>query len=476
MADLIVAGGRVLTQNADREVIDDGAVAVEGTRVVDVGPTAEVADRVGADRRIDADGRAVLPGLVNPHTHVADVLTRGAFAGDRTLYDWLYNVKQPALHAMEPRDHELAAALYCTEALGNGVTTFVENDAELPFGGSEDEQLAAKMDVYAGSGMRVVYGRGVRDRPPGGEFADLVERIQLKAEGVHHPPQSLYTAETDEWVASLESLFDTYHGGADGRISVWPAPVVVEGMTAEGLRAAYRFAEERDVMTTTHVAEVAAQSDATLSAVEFLDNAGALGEHSLLAHCVHVDDRDLRRIARTGARVSHNVLTNMALGSGFAPVQSMLEKGVTVAVGTDNSSLSDTVDPLTDARVASMAHRAHHRDPGQVPAQRALDMVTRDAARAIGRGDDLGSLEAGKRADLVVLDLDRPGMAPLNDLVRALAYRASGADVETVVCDGRVVVDDGRVVTLAPEYPDLRSEATEAAARVLDRSGVGVEE
>jgi cytosine/adenosine deaminase-related metal-dependent hydrolase len=415
----------------------------------------------------------VIPGLVNPHTHVSDILTRGAFGGDRTLYDWLYNVKQPALHAMEPRDHELAAALYCTEALRAGVTTFVENDAELPFDGSADRQLAAKMDVYEAAGMRAVYGRGVRDSPPGGEFADLIERIQLKAEGVHHPPQSLYTAATDEWVASLESVFEAYHGAADGRISVWPAPVVVEGMTAEGLRAAYRFAAERDVMTTTHVAEVPAQSDATLSAVEFLDNVDALGEHSLLAHCVHVDDRDLRRIARAGARVSHNVMTNMALGSGFAPVQSMLEKGVVVGLGTDNTSLSDTVDPLGDARVAALAHRAHHRDPGLVPARRALDMVTRDAARAIGRGDELGSLEPGKLADLVVLDLNRPRLTPVNDLVRALVYRASGTDVETVVCDGRVVVDDGRVTTLAADYPDLREEATAAAAGVRSRSGVG---
>ena len=470
MVDVLIEGGTVVTQNADREVIEDGAVAVDGGTIAAVGPTATVADSHDAARTIDASGHLVLPGLVNPHTHVSDILLRGRCGGDRGLYDWLYNVKQPGMAVMTTEEHELAAACYCREALRAGVTTFVENDAEIPLG--DMETMTAKFDAFAAAGLRSIYARGVRDLPVDEGFQQLIDRITAGEPAVEHPDQSAYVAPLDDWLDELEQLHAAHHGSAGGRHEIWVAPVVVEGMTDEGLRETYRFAERHDVMTTIHTAEAPEQATGSLSPIEYLDNVGSLGEHALLGHCVQIDERDVRRLARTDTRVAHNIASNLALGNGFAPVPAMHAHGVAVGLGTDNSILSDTVNPLADLRLAALAHKGHRTDPGVIPAQRALDMVTIEAAHTIRKGDELGSLAAGKRADIALLDLDGPQFTPAPDPVSALVYQAHGTEFDTVLCDGEIVVADGRVTGIQAAYPDLHERATAAAERIATASGL----
>jgi len=468
MRDILVTNGRLVTQNDTREIIEDGAVAIEGDTIVAVGPTEEVTAGFDADRVVDASDHLVVPGLINAHTHVTDILLRGSCGTDRGLYDWLYNVKQPGTSVMTVEDHEIAAALYCFEAVQSGITTFVENDAEMRYG--ESEKLDAKFRAFAESGIRSIYARGVRDLPPDEEFAALIETITAKEPTVDHPDQDEFVTGTDEWVTEVESLIEEYHA-PDERHEVWIAPVVAEAMTAEGLQAAYRLAETYDVMTTIHIAEAPVQEDGPVSTVETLGNLGCLGEHALLAHCVQVDERDLRLLADSDTRVAHNIATNMALGNGFAPVQSMREKDVTVCVSTDNSILSDQINLLGDLRLATLAHKGHHRDPGVLTAQEAFDMATIEAARAIRKEDTLGSLEAGKQADLALLDANSPHLTPAPDPVRALVYGARGTEFDTVICDGQFVMEDGDVY-LDEVYPDLRERATEAARRIVDESGL----
>jgi len=185
-----------------------------------------------------------------------------------------------------------------------------------------------------------------------------------------------------------------------------------------------------------------------------------------------VDNRDVRLLAETDTRVAHNIASNLALGNGFAPVETMRRHGVTVGLGTDNSILSDTVDPLGDLRLASLAHKGHHTDPGVLPAQAALDMVTIEAARSIRKADVLGSLEPGKRADIALLDLDSPRLTPAPDLVRALVYQAQSSDVETVLCDGTIVLENGEPTGITSAYPGLHERATAAAERIVDAAGI----
>lgn len=469
MTDLLVVNGRVITQNAAREVIENGAVAIADGRIEAVDTTAALTAEYDADRVVDADGGAVVPGLINAHTHVSDVLLRGAFAADRGLYDWLYNVKRPGSVAMTPDEHAVAAALYCVEAVRSGVTTFVENDTEIVW--DDRATIEAKLDVYETAGIRNVYGAGFADSPPDGAFEALLADYQARNPDTMHPPADRFAVETDRAIAETEALIDEYHGSAGGRQSVWPTPIVLASSTARGLREAYRLAEAHDIRTTMHIAEAEVEeAGAGLSSVEYLRNVGYLGDRTLLGHCVQIDDRDVRLLAETGTSVAHNFMANMRLATGFAPVVEMIDAGVTVALGTDNTNLNDTVNPLGDVRAAAGAHKGYHRDPGVIPAAKAFDMLTIDGARAIGREDDLGSLEPEKRADLAVVDLDHPHLTPCPDPVFALVNAVQGFEIDTVICDGDVVMA-GRDVAAFDEDA-VMADARDAAVAVVERVGI----
>ena len=469
MTDTLVVDGRVVTQDADRRVIEGGAVAVEDDRITAVGPTDELTEAHDPDRVIDADGGAVIPGLVNPHTHVSDILLRGAFAEDRGLLDWLYNVKRPGTLAMKPAEHATAATLYCVEAIRSGVTTFVENDTEVVWDDWTD--IEAKLDVYDRSGIRNVYGAGMVDRGADPAFQELVADIQARESGVAHPPLDRFVVETDTVLDEVESLIEQYHGTADGRQAVWPAPVVVETTTNRCFREAYALAEAHDVMTTVHVAEAEAQEQRSLSSIEYLRNVDYLGERALLGHCVQIDEGDVRLLAATDTAVAHNFMANMRLATGFAPVAAMLDAGVTVGLGTDNSILSDTINPINDARAMASGHKGYHRDPGVIPAGQAFDMLTIDAARAIGRGDRLGSLEVGKQADIAIVDLDYPHLTPCPDPVFGLVHAAQGFEVETVLCAGDVVMRDRAIQSFEESTDAILERAGEMATEIVERTG-----
>jgi len=444
-------------------------VAVEDDHIVAVGPTDELVAAYDADKEIDASGCAVIPGLVNPHTHVSDILLRGSFAEDRGLLDWLYNVKRPGTLAMTPDEHETAATLYCIEAIRAGVTTFVENDTEVIW--DDWATIEAKLDAYERSGIRNVYGAGIVDRPADEEFQRLVTDIQAREGDVDHPPVDAFVEETDDVIAEVDSLIETYHGTADGRQAVWPAPVVVETTTNRGFRAAYELAEKHDVMTTAHVAEAEAQEQRSISSIERLRNVGYLGERTLLGHCVQLSESDVRLLEQSDTAVAHNYMANMRLATGYAPVRTMLESGVAVGLGTDNSILSDTVNPLSDVRAMAGGHKGYHRDAGVVPAQTAFDMITIDAARAMGRSESLGSLSVGKQADIAIIDMDHPHLTPAPDPVFALVHAAQGFEVETVVCAGEVVMHERDIRSFDESVDDVLSRASATAADLVSQTG-----
>ena len=472
MVDILVENGTVLTMNDDRDVIDAGAVAIDGGEVVAVGSTVELADRYDAAQVVDASGCAVLPGFISTHVHVSDILLRGG-EKDRSLLDWLYNVKKPGVHAMTPAENAVAAALYCQEAIQSGITTFVENGTGAGNGYSP-AAIEVKLNVYDHAGIRSVYAHGFSDRESSPAVERYIERLVDTEPTVdHYFPE---TEDTGDALDEVESYIERYHGSADGRQSVWPCPGVAWGVTPAGLRGAYELAECHDVMTTTHASETVHEEMGHLSTVEYLNSADYLGERTLLGHCVHVDDRDIRLLSATDTRVAHNPVTNLALGSGIAPIPDLLSAGVTAGLGTDNTSGSDTVNMLTDLRFAALIHKGSRRDPGAITAKKVLEMATIDAARAIGREADLGSLEPGKRADLLVLDLDYPHLVPHADVACAVVYQAQGFEVETVICDGTVVMESRTVHGIEERYPDLHETAAASATDVLDRAGIsGIE-
>jgi len=469
MINVLITGGRIVTQDADRTVIEDGAIAVDDDAILDVGPSAEIEANYDAEEVVDAEGCAVIPGLINAHTHVSDILLRGSFSEDRGLLDWLYNIKRPGTLAMEPAEHATAAMLYCTEAIQAGVTTFVENDTEVIW--DSPETAEAKLAVYDQSGIRNIYGAGITDRMADEQFLELIADVEARNPGVEHFSADWTVTETETAIAGVESMIASHHD-PDGRQSIWPAPVILPTTTPRALREAYRIAERADVMTTAHVAEAEAEEQGSLSSIEYLRNVGYLGERALLGHCVQIDERDVRILAETGTAVAHNFFANMRLATGFAPIVEMLDCGVTVGLGTDNADLNDTINPLGDIRAAAGAHKGYHRDPSVIPAAKAFDMLTVDAAQAIGREDDLGSLEVGKQADVAIVDLDHPHLTPAPDPVSTLVYNVQGFEIDTLLCAGEVVMADREICSFDESLSTITARAAETASAVLDRAGI----
>lgn len=473
MVDTIVHSGVVVTVDDDRRVIDDGAVAIDGEEIVDVGTTDEVTSAHDSDRSIDASDHVVMPGLISSHVHVSDILLRGGIATDRDHYDWLFNCKFPGVYHMNAEEHAIASALYCREALSSGVTTFVEN-AVGSGGGYSRDIVEAKLDVYEAAGVRNVYAQSFVDREMDPEVEEFVELITSQEPDINHGEKEV--VETEAALDDLDSLIEDYHGTANGRQHVWPAPVSPRSTSKEGLVGSYELAEKHDVMTTTHSSETAHDNAAVggdhLSMVEYLHEIDYLGERALLGHCVHLSNADIRHIRNTGTKVAHNPLTNLALAAGYAPVPELLNYGVTVGLGTDNTSASDTINGINDLRFAAMVHKAAQQDASVMTAEKALEMATIDNARAIGMEDEIGSIEPGKKADLIALDLDHDHLTPHPDVVSAVVYQAQGFEVDTVICNGSLVVEDGEVPGVSERFPDLREQAMAATDDIVERAGM----
>ncbi len=471
MTTTVVVNGTVVTQNSEREIIKDGAVAIINETIDDVGPTSEITDAYDPDNLIDANDGVIIPGLINAHTHVSDVLLRGAFRTDRGLYDWLFNVKRPGSLAMTPDEHAAAAALYCAEAIQSGVTTFVENDTEILW--DSWDSIESKLDVYQQAGVRNIYAAGFTDRQPSESFETAIQDIQLRNPNTGTVAPDELTVDTDTALDEVESLIEKYHESANGRQSIWPSPSILVSSSTRGLQESYRLAEKYEVMTTTHVAESEMDArDDGLSSIEYLRNIDYLGNRSLLGHCVQIDAADVRLLARTGTAVAHNYMANMRLATGYAPVVSMLENGVTIGLGTDNSNLSDTINPLSDARATAAGHKGYHKEPDVLSAQTVLDMVTIDAARAISRDNDLGSIEPGKQADVAIVDFDHPHLTPCPDPVSALVYQLQGFEIDTVLCQGEMIMDSRELSSFTSSVDDITSTASEAASTLVERVGI----
>lgn len=458
---LLITNATVVTMDPTRRVLDPGLVAVDGDRIVAVGEQA----RCGwtADRTIDAAGKAVVPGFVNAHTHSLDLLLRGGVCDDRTLYDWLTNVVDPGCAVYRPEDVRTAVELYVLEAVRSGITTVVDS-VEAPIH-EWDEVAEAALDIYERSGLRTVYALMFYDAIAPETLALLDANDQRPAE---RRTDFGALMDLDAALAGIEKVMIRHHGSADGRISVWPSPGVAILCSREAFHGARELARRHGVMTTVHVCESPADArQSGMSGVGYLDQIGYLGPDVLAGHCVQIDANDIRTLARTDTRVATNPVSNMYLGNGVAPVAELLTADVTVGIGTDDANCNGTVNMLADLKVAALAQKARYRDPAAITAEQVLELATIGGARAIGMEDEIGSLEVGKKADLVVIDLTAPHLVPRQSVASVLVYQAHGTEVETVVVDGRIVLEDRRVPWLdAADERDLAARAQEASERV----------
>ncbi|UXY18859.1 amidohydrolase [Streptomyces cynarae] len=415
--DLLVHGGDVLTVDDAGSVVREGAVAVRDGEIIAAGPTGELRARYAAEEEIDAGGCLVLPGLVNAHTHLAMTLLRGS-ADDVTLQGFLERVLRQEAELLSPEHVAAGVRAAVAESVRAGVTSAL--DMYWFHEAAERVALEAGWRLLAGPTFM-----DVPDSPDGRAYGERMEwaRRDLAARSGERPgfrpvvfAHSAYTLSPDQLI---------------------------------GIAA---LAREFGALLHLHAAENATEV-ATVEArygrrpVELLDQLGVLGPDVLLAHAVDLTGPEIAALARTGTAVAHCPVSNLKLGCGIAPVPRLLDAGVTVGLGTDGAVSSNTLDVFDAMRQAALVHKAAG-DPTAVAAEQAVRMATIEGARALGLGDRLGSLEAGKRADMIVLDLGRPHLRPRHDVWATLAYAAHSADVRDTVVDGRILMRDRVLTTL----------------------------
>jgi len=445
----LLAGGAVVTVDDDGTIHDPGWVLVDGATIAEVGPgDPPEAARRAATVEVDATGAAVMPGMTNGHTHLFQTLLRG-LADDKPLLDWLRDCIWPAAGEIDAEAATAAATLGLVENLRTGATTVVDHQY-VHADPAIDDAVCRAADAL---GIRYELARGWADRN-------------------YHPP---LTESAETVLERVESLRRGWHGASDGRITIGLAPLIPWGCSDEAMVATTTACRSWGGNVHTHCAETAVEVDMSLEErglrhVPWLDSLGVLGPDVQLAHSVWLDDAEIDLVAERGASVVHCPVSNMYLASGVAPVRSMLDRGVNVALATDGPGSNNRQDMFEACKVAALLQKVDHLDATVLQPEEVLDMACRGGARLLGRGDDLGAVVAGRRADLVVVDLRSPFTAPVNRVPSALVYNATPRDVLHVLVDGRFLVRD-RSLTTADE-PSVVAEAEVAARRVLAAAGM----
>ena len=434
----IVTGGAVVTVDGSRNIYSPGAVAIDGDTIVAAGPAADIAARfVGADR-IDATGSVVIPGLINAHTHAPMVMYRG-LADDLRLQDWLEKYIFPAEAKTVSRELvRVGTRLAALEMIQSGTTAF----ADMYY---FEEEIARATKA---AGLRAVLGQTV---------------IQFPVPDAKTPQEGLARAEV-----FIKEFVN------DALIVPAVAPHAAYSLAADTLRASRTLASKYGVPVLIHVAETEEEvknsrtTHGGLSPVAYLQSIDFLGPRTLANHGVWVDKADMDILKSRNVAVSHNPESNMKLASGIAPVPEYLAAGVTVALGTDGAASNNDLDMFEAMRFAALLHKVKTRDPQAVPASAALEMATINGARALGLESRIGSIESGKRADLVVVSMQGARQTPMYDPVSHLVYACRGDDVRTVMVNGRVLMRDRKMLTLdqAQVLADARKMAQAVRAAV----------
>lgn len=429
--DLLVRGGTFLTMDDRAPLWEDGAIAIHGGEILAVGAADGVTARFTGVQEIDASNCLVLPGLINTHTHLAMTLLRGR-ADDVTLQGFLERVVRWESELLTPGNVAAAVRLAAAESLKAGVTSALDM-----YWFHEAAQDAARE-----AGWRLLTGPTFMDVPEPPDGMGFEERIAWARKAL------------EAYRASEENPPQDPQPGSRNQLALRPTLFAHSAYTLSPAQLTQVFALGREFGALLHIhAAENATEVATVEVkygkrpVELLDSLGLLGPDVLLAHAVDLTGPEIAALARTGTSVAHCPVSNLKLGCGIAPVPRLLSAGVTVGLGTDGAVSSNSLDVLDVVRQAALVHKAGG-DPTLVGAEQAVRMATIEGARALGLGDRLGSLEYGKRADLIVVSLDGPHVRPLHDPWSTLAYAARASDVRDTVVDGRVLMRERELTTL----------------------------
>jgi 5-methylthioadenosine/S-adenosylhomocysteine deaminase len=444
MADLLIKNALILPMTKGGKFfhgyvgVRDGLIA----EIAEGSPGGETSERPV----IDADGCVLMPGLVNAHTHLYQVLLRAVWE-DLELMPWLQRIYGCA-RVLRPEHFYAGSLLGCAETIRSGVTTVCEHNFLHPSAECASETLRAMRE----SGLRSVFARTVMDTG------------EIVPECAKEMPDTAFRR--------IETLL-AQHAGAE-KLSFMTGPNTPPINTTPGLLREIRaFADDKSLGISAHVAEsksvveCARREHGKNGVVEFLQQFGIPAANSLFAHAVHVSQDEIRILKETGASVSHNPVSNMMLGDGVAPVRQMLRQGVNVALGTDGAASNHSQDLFDTMKAASLLQKVHHQDAGAIKPYEVLRMATVGGAKALGLDSVCGTLEAGKSADLLLLDLNTLHNQPVNAIFSQIVHCAKASDVRTVVVNGEILMRDRHLTRL--DEGQLLARAVEANRDLLAR-------
>ncbi len=434
--DLLIHSGIVVTMDQDERLYEDGAVAVRGTDIVMVGPSSSVQAQVTAHTTLDASGQVVLPGLVNTHTHAAMTIFRG-LVDDIPLEPWLQKIWRVENEQADADNVRVGSELAFVEMIRSGTTTA----ADMYWHRDVTTEVARRV------GFRLINGPS---------FIDFVGPDGIRPE-------------------ERESLAREYLGRYqnDPLIGLCVQAHATYSVPTELLEKTGALAQEYDALFVTHASESAAEV-ATIqdrfgkTPLEYLDSLGLLGPRTLLAHCVHLRDDEIQLLAERSTSVAHCPESNLKIGAGIARISDMLKAGVNVGLGTDGAATNNDLDLWGEMHTAALLQKGVRQDPTAMPAPETFRMATIGGASALNLEDKIGSLEVGKRADVILVDFDQSHLIPLYDVYSHLVYAVNKADVRTVLINGQVVMRDRELLTL--DEKTIKAQAREAGLRIRNSS------
>jgi len=411
----------IITADRTAPYIKNGNVGISGDRIAFVNASDDVIASFGPDRVIDGKNKLLMPGLVNAHTHSAMTLLRN-LADDLALEEWLTTKIFPAEAKMTPEDVYWGTMLGIAEMIKSGTTAF------------------ADMYIHMDEVAKAVVESGIR--------ANLCRNPIKVIEGEK--------LEIKNYIDGRFEYFMKWNGAANGRIKVYVEVHSTYLFNEETLMLSAELAKHYGTGIHIHLLETVKERKESIinygmDSVEICEKCGILDVPVLAAHCVHLSDNDINILKEKKVSVVHNPTSNLKLGSGIAPVPRMLKEGILVALGTDGASSNNNLNMFEEINMAALLHKGVYMSPELINAEQAVCMATINGSKTIGFGDITGCIKEGMKADIVILNTDKPHLCPLNNPISAVAYAAQASDVDTVIVDGRILMENRELKTIDEE-------------------------
>lgn len=412
--NLLIKNIDLVPMDGRENMIKNTNIYIEKDKITHIG---ELREDIKVDRTIDGKNKVAMPGLINAHTHIGMSLLRN-YADDLPLHEWLTEKIWPTEAKLRGEDVYWGSMLSMVEMIQSGTTAFCDMYFFM-------EEVGRGLEK---SGIRGVLTRG------------LIEEQE----------------KNEEKLLETKTLYENWHGKGDGRIKVMVAPHAPYTCSPKFIEKTMELADELNTGIHIHLSETEKELKESLeqwgkTPIEHVNDLGLFEFHTVAAHCVHVNEKDIEIMKAKNVYPVNNPSSNLKLASGFAPVDKMLKVGIPLALGTDGSSSNNNLNMFEEIHLASIINKAVNKDAVSVPAVEALKMATINGAKALDWDEEIGSIEVGKKADIILIDTNKPHLCPMHNPISALAYSAQGSDVDTVIVDGKIIMEKREIKTIDVE-------------------------